>query len=75
MTRPGATAPRPRKASMRRPATALLPNMRGKNMTRKPTIWEALADRLGREPTHAEACAEVRRILDEGTTQAKEAKP
>jgi hypothetical protein len=40
-------------------------------MTRKPTIWEALAARLGREPTHAEACAEVRRILDEGTTQAK----
>ena len=40
-------------------------------MTRKPTIWEALAARLGREPTHAEACAEVRRILDEGATQAK----
>ena len=33
---------------------------------RKPTIWQALADRLGREPTHAEACAEVRRILSEG---------
>ena len=32
-------------------------------MARKPTIWEALAERLGREPTHAEACAEVRRIL------------
>ena len=32
-------------------------------MTRKPTIWEALAARLGREPSHAEACAEVRRIL------------
>ena len=30
---------------------------------RKPTIWEALAAKLGREPTHAEACAEVRRIL------------
>lgn len=44
-------------------------------MTRKPTIWEALADRLGREPTHAEACAEVRRILVEGAAQAKEAKP
>jgi hypothetical protein len=44
-------------------------------MTRKPTIREALADRLGREPTHAEACAEVRRILAEGAAQAKEAKP
>jgi hypothetical protein len=32
-------------------------------MARKPTIWEALAARLGREPSHAEACAEVRRIL------------
>jgi hypothetical protein len=35
-------------------------------MTRKPTIWEALATRLGREPTNAEANAEVRRILREG---------
>lgn len=35
-------------------------------MTRKPTIWEALAARLGREPTNAEANAEVRRILREG---------
>lgn len=30
---------------------------------RKPTISEALAARLGRAPTHAEECAEVRRIL------------
>jgi hypothetical protein len=30
-------------------------------MTRKPTIWETLAARLGREPTNAEANAEVRR--------------
>ena len=75
MIRPGATAPRHHKAPMRRPVTALLPNMRGKNMTRKPTIWDALADRLGREPTHAEACAEVRRILAEGAAQAKAAKP
>jgi hypothetical protein len=35
-------------------------------MARKPTIWEALATRLGREPTNAEANAEVRRILREG---------
>jgi hypothetical protein len=31
----------------------------------KKTIWRALADKLGREPTHAEACAEVKRILTE----------
>ena len=31
----------------------------------KPTIWQALADKLGRDPTHAEACAEVKRILTE----------
>ena len=30
---------------------------------RKPTVWEALAEKLGREPTNAEASAEVRRIL------------
>jgi hypothetical protein len=35
-------------------------------MSRKPTIWEALAIRLGREPTNAEANAEVRRILRDG---------
>jgi hypothetical protein len=27
------------------------------------TIWNRLADRLGRQPTDAEAAAEVRRIL------------
>jgi hypothetical protein len=31
----------------------------------KPTIYEALRDKLGREPTHAELCADVRRILSE----------
>lgn len=31
----------------------------------RPTIWEALAAKLGREPTHAEAVADVRRILEE----------
>ena len=36
----------------------------GKSHTR--TIWEALADKLGREPTPAEAKAEVQRILAEG---------
>lgn len=34
-------------------------------MTHKPTIWQALAAKLGREPSHAEACAEVKRILSE----------
>ncbi|WP_156122231.1 hypothetical protein [Aureimonas altamirensis] len=29
------------------------------------TIWNQLAARLGREPTHAEAKAEVQRILTE----------
>ena len=32
---------------------------------RKPTIYEVLRDKLGREPTHAELCADVQRILDE----------
>lgn len=30
------------------------------------TIWAKLAQRLGREPTNAEASEEVRRILREG---------
>ena len=34
-------------------------------MTRKPTIYEALKAKLGREPKHNELTAEVRRILDE----------
>lgn len=29
------------------------------------TIWNRLAERLGREPTNAEASAEVKRILSE----------
>ena len=29
------------------------------------TIWNRLAAKLGREPTHEEATAEVRRILSE----------
>jgi hypothetical protein len=36
---------------------------------RKPTIWERLAKKLGREPTHKEACEEVKRILQESTVQ------
>ena len=33
---------------------------------RKPTIYEALRQRLGREPTHRELCDDVRRILEDG---------
>lgn len=36
------------------------------------TIWQALAVKLGREPTHAEACAEVRRILEEALIERAE---
>ena len=32
---------------------------------RKPTIYEALRTKLGREPTDAEVKADVRRIMDE----------
>lgn len=39
----------------------------------RQTIWQALADKLGREPTHAEACAEVKRILEESTIERAEA--
>ena len=37
----------------------------GDPAARPPTIWEALAAKLGREPTNAEAAADVQRILDE----------
>lgn len=30
-----------------------------------PTIYSAMRERLGHEPSHAELCDEVRRILDE----------
>jgi hypothetical protein len=41
-------------------------------MAKNPTIWEALATKLGREPTHAEACAEVKRILNDAMVEAAE---
>jgi hypothetical protein len=41
-------------------------------MTR-PTIWQTLAVKLGREPTHAEAVAEVRRILRDAAPLARKA--
>ncbi len=34
-------------------------------MARKPTIYEVLKDKLGREPTNKELCDEVKRILAE----------
>lgn len=36
---------------------------------RKPTIYEALATKLGRTPTHNEVVADVRRILQESTVE------
>jgi hypothetical protein len=33
------------------------------------TIYAILKRKLGREPTHAELCADVRRILTEGTVE------
>jgi hypothetical protein len=40
---------------------------------RKPTIYEVLKERLGREPTHRELCDDVRRIMDEGLQARAEA--
>jgi len=42
-------------------------------MTRKPTIYEALKTKLNREPSHAEICADVRRILADATRERAEA--
>lgn len=42
-------------------------------MARKPTIYEVLRDKLGREPTHAELCADVKRILTEARIERAEA--
>lgn len=41
---------------------------------RKPTIYEALWLKLGREPTHNEAVAEVKRILSEAARERAERK-
>lgn len=40
---------------------------------RKPTIYEALRGKLGREPSNAELRADVRRILDQGLIEMAEA--
>jgi hypothetical protein len=36
------------------------------------TIWQALTQKLNRQPTHEEAKAEVRRILEEGMIERAE---
>jgi hypothetical protein len=36
---------------------------------RPGSIWDVLAKRLGREPTNAEATAEVKRLLSENTVK------
>jgi hypothetical protein len=36
----------------------------------QPTIWNVLAEKLGRQPTNAEAIAEVKRILREAADDA-----
>lgn len=40
---------------------------------RKPTIYEALRTKLGREPTGEEIKADMRRISDEGLIEMAEA--
>jgi hypothetical protein len=47
------------------PALERLPHPAPIKPEPKKTIWQALADKLGRDPTHAESCAEVKRILTE----------
>jgi hypothetical protein len=39
------------------------------NMERKPTIYEALRAKLGREPTSAELKADMQRISDESLVE------
>jgi hypothetical protein len=38
----------------------------------KPTIYEALKEKLGREPTNAEIKADVQRILEEAMIERAE---
>lgn len=41
-------------------------NITVQSLTGKPSIYTALRSKLGREPTNAELCADVKRILAEG---------
>lgn len=38
----------------------------------KPTIYEALKEKLGREPTHTELIDDVKRILNESLVERAE---
>ena len=40
----------------------------------KPTIYEVLKEKLGREPTHTELVNEVKRILSEARLAVQHAK-
>ena len=42
-------------------------------MSRKPTIYEALKAKLGREPTNDELCADCKRIIGEALVERAEA--
>lgn len=44
----------------------------GSSPARKPTIYAALVETLGREPTHHEIKTEVKRILNEATIDLAE---
>jgi hypothetical protein len=37
--------------------------------TKQPTIYDALKEKLGREPTHTELCNDVLRILQSAKKQ------
>jgi hypothetical protein len=39
---------------------------------RKPTIYEALVEKLGRNPTHEEIKADCKRIMQNGLIEAAE---
>ena len=48
--------------------------LQSENKMHKQTIWESLAEKLGREPTHNEACEEVKRILAEANEERLESR-
>lgn len=52
----------------------LMTALRASDPSRKPTIYEALKAKLRREPTHAELCADVSRILREGAEEGRRAR-
>jgi hypothetical protein len=40
---------------------------------RKPTVYEALRTKLGREPTHKELCDDVKRIIENAWIETAQA--